>query len=913
MKRSYKASGCKRSAISNQRPDIGKKSIISLSLIFIFCFILFSIPCEALTAGRIEIRGLQTIGEQELLDVFDLREGSLIDRDKVRSDIKRAFLKGIFEDISVEVSDGDNPSVIINVREKDFLDRVHVTGDHSISEKVIKQNFLLKEGQVMRYDLIETAVREMKETLAYIGFPDSRVEVKVVGSKKPYRVDIYLNIDTGPPLIIKRIVITGAAGDAKSIMKLSVGDVYNQQALMEEIRRLKENYKEQGYFSPTIGPYSYKEGELELIVNPGRLLNVRTEGNNIISTRKLLKEVPFFEIETFNDEAVEEAISRMLFLYHREGYPTAQIAPVINLDEKNIDISFFIFEGERVKIKSINFNGVALPHKRLKDVMFLKEGDIFDPDFTAKDRESLKEFYGALGYLDVDIREIETKIDKESNTAELVVNIDEGKKTEIASVEINVSDPEMKSRLMSVLGIKPGDPYNEIDISDARFRILEFYSSYGYTSIDVTVTRSVENYKASVIFSVTADKKRLFGKTIITGNRDTKYEVIRRELLHKEGQPYNLRTLSEERQRLYKLGLFTDVEIEAVDGEGDKKDILIKVKEGNAGSVEFGFGYAEYESFRSYIELSYRNLWGKNRQGLLRAEISSLERRFILQYYEPWFLGKPLPLRVFFLHENKKVINIADKNTRYRLDRYSLAAALERKISDKVKTELYYEFSLVRTSDVQPDVILSKEDTGTLAISSIRPAVIYDTRDNLFEPTKGIIAGISLKAASFLLLSETNFAKLEIYGSSFHKLNKRVTLALSLRGGVAYGFGKTNELPIVERFFLGGRSTVRGYEQDTLGPKGSDGNPTGGNAFIMGNVEFRTSIGRGFGLVPFLDMGNVWINAKNLDPTDLKYTAGIGLRYNTPVGPIRVDYGIKLKKEPHESKGALHFSIGHAF
>ena len=117
------------------------------------------------------------------------------------------------------------------------------------------------------------------------------------------------------------------------------------------------------------------------------------------------------------------------------------------------------------------------------------------------------------------------------------------------------------------------------------------------------------------------------------------------------------------------------------------------------------------------------------------------------------------------------------------------------------------------------------------------------------------------------------------------------------RGGIAYGFGKTTELPIVERYFLGGRSSVRGYEQDMLGPKGSDGNPTGGNAFVTGNVELRTDVGRNISIVPFFDFGNVWINTSDFSPTDLKYTTGIGLRYATPVGPLRVDYGYKLNRD----------------
>jgi len=140
-----------------------------------------------------------------------------------------------------------------------------------------------------------------------------------------------------------------------------------------------------------------------------------------------------------------------------------------------------------------------------------------------------------------------------------------------------------------------------------------------------------------------------------------------------------------------------------------------------------------------------------------------------------------------------------------------------------------------------------------------------------------------------------------------------MTLALSLRGGVAYGFGGTDELPLVERFFLGGRSTVRGYEQDTLGPKGADNNPTGGNAFLMGNLELRTAVGKGIGIVPFLDAGNVWVKPADFRISDIRYTAGLGLRYETPVGPLRIDYGVKLNKEERESRGAVHFSIGHAF
>jgi outer membrane protein insertion porin family len=889
-----------------------KKELFLLYLLAFYLF-LFVSPCEALTAGKVEVRGLSSIKESEFFDMFGIREGSVIDKEKIRDGIKRAFLKGIFEDITVEVSDSEIPTVIISIRERDFIKEVNFIGNYNLSQKAIKEIFLLKEDQIMRYDLLQPAVNQLKDKLSQYGFPEAAIEVTVDKIDKPYRVILNVNINNGPPLIVKRIKISGPDKEIINQMELSTGDIYNEQILNEDLNRMKKIYKEQGYYSPVVGPYAYKNGDLEIFVNPGKKMTIKLEGNSAIPSKTLMREVPFFEIENFNDEVTEEAVDRMLFLYYSEGYAFTQIAPVIQFDDNNITVTFFVFEGEQIKVRSIQFKGVSLSHKQLKQVLTLKENGIYNPRFIEKNKESLQEFYGALGYLEAHVEEIETEFDKNSNTADLIVTIDEGNKTEIVSLEITGAAPDIKISLFSVISIHEGDPYNELDISDARFRILDFYSRKGYTNIDVIVNRNIINKRASIIFNVVEGKKRIFGKTIITGNKKTRYEVIKRSLLHSEGQPYNFAVLAKDRQRLYKLGLFTDIDIEPVDAGGNRRDILIKVKEGDTGSFEFGLGYATYEEFRGFIELSYRNLWGLNRAGIFRTELSSLEERYIFQYYEPWFRGIDLPFRIFFLFEDREEINIDSGDTRYRVERYTVTAGVEKKMSEQFKSELYYEFSRVNTLDVQPDVILSKEDTGTLRISSIKPALIYDTRDDPFEPRKGVIAGISLKVATPVLFSESNFTKLEISGSSFHELMRRVILALSVRGGLAYGFGDTDELPLVERFFLGGRFTVRGYEHDTLGPKGSDGNPTGGNAFIMSNIELRTLITKNIGLVTFVDLGNVWIDTKDLDPTDLQYTSGIGLRYNTPVGPVRVDYGFKLNKEPDESQGEVHFSIGHAF
>ncbi len=899
--------------ISLLQHETAPLAVISFILAVFLILAATAAPCNAAVVSSIEVKGLHSIDEDEFLSIFGVKAGDTIDGEKVRAGIKRAFLKNIFDDISVHVPDGESPQVIITVREKDYIDKIQISGSYEVSRKTLERLFLFKEDTVMRYDLIGKAKSDLGNALIQHGFPDSEINIKTEPSKAPYRITLHLEVHTGKPLVVRKIVISGAEQDIKGEMKLSEGDIYDQTLLSKDLKRIKDFYKENRHYNPVVGPYTFKDGELTVQVMPGKRLNLAVNGNNALSGKTLLKEGSFFELDEFSDDLVGETIERMLSAYHEKGYASAQIAPVLEERDEEITVTFFVFEGEKIKVKTVRYEGVKLPVKTLEEIMLSKAGGIYNPAHLEKDRETIREFYVALGYLEVGVDAIEVKIDEAASAAELTVTVHEGERTLISSVDITGTTPEIKKDLQSLLGIKPGDPYNEVDISDARFRMLDYYNNKGYPYIDVTVSRTLEDRNATVVFNIEEGRRSNFGKTIIVGNKKTRHEVITRELVHREGDPYSFRVLATERHKLYKLGLFTDVDIEPLDTGNDDKDVLIKVREANAGSLEFGFGYAEYEHFRGFAELSYRNFWGMNRQGVLKVEMSSLDKRYVLQYHEPWFLGRPLPFRAFFMFEDKKEVNVDSRETRYRLERYTATAGIEKKISENIRAELYYEFSLIRTFDVLPDVVLSREDLGTLAISSIRTSLVYDTRDNPFEPRKGILAGITLKIASPFLFSEADFKKLTIYGSTFHRLTRRVILALSLRGGVAYGASKDEELPIVERFFLGGRSSVRGYEQDTLGPKGADGNPTGGNAYLAGNVEFRTSLPKGFGVVAFLDAGNVWVTASDIKNPGIRYTAGLGLRYVTPVGPLRVDYGHKLNKERGESQGEVHFSIGHAF
>lgn len=905
-----------------QMEGTGKKKGVfaeSMAPFFLLMAILFSLLlCEvpgisASVVGSIEIYGLNAIGKDELLYLLDISPEESINEERVREGIKRAFLKGVFDDISVETVDGEKTTVIVHVREKPYIKKIIIEGTYDLPKKTILSLFPLKEDQYLSCDTLERALKALRPEIALRGFPDSLIGANVEELEGPHQIAIHLKINTGQPETIKKIVLSGADDDVKAVMKLSEGDVFDQVVLKRDMERIRKYYKDRKHFNPVVEPFTYKDGVLSLSVQPGRRLSVSLNGNDGVSAKALSKEIPFFDAEDFNDDIVEEAMQRMVSLYHAKGYPFAEISSAFTEGDDLINLTFSINEGKKVKTGKISFAGAHLDEARLRDILSLKEGSLYNPDFVDSDRETLIDFYYALGYLSIAIDEFQTTYEESSQTMDIVITIREGLRTEIESIDIAGTQIVAEEEVRRVIPSKPGDPYNEVDIANARYKIIDFYNKKGFPSVDVTVKRHLDGLKAKIFFTIDEGPFTLFGKTIVTGNNRTQYKVIRRELLREENAPFDYSVLRREKQKLYKLGLFTDVNVEMVESYNQQKDVLVSLHEGNAGSVEFGLGYSDYERYRGFLDVSYRNLWGMHRQASARAEVSSIEHRLILQYYEPWFLSSSTALRALFLTEYREELNVDTRETRYRLSRNSLSAGIEKKFNNKVKSELYYEFSLVNTYDVKPDVVLSKEDTGTLLISGWRLGIVYDTRDDPFYPTKGTLSGISTKITSPIFFSESHFVKMSLYGNVYHELIPGLVIAASLRGGVARGYGDTAELPIVERFFLGGRTTVRGYEQDSLGPKGSDDNPTGGNAFLMENLEMRIALGKSIGLVTFLDGGNVWVEVKDVDPSDIKFTAGIGLRYDTPVGPLRVDYGHKLQKERDESSGEVHFSIGHAF
>jgi outer membrane protein insertion porin family len=871
---------------------------------------------EAAVIRAIEVEGLSRVSEKELINLICFRIGDVVDDEILKIGIRRAFTKGIFNDIQAEsVPYEDGIKLRYLVKEIPLIDRVIVEGNKNISGKDIKRLLLYKEGEDFKEEYLARTRTALLELYKRKGFPAAVVEIIIEDAKKISAVNIRVIVNEGAPLIINKIEMPD---DMKVLLRISEGAIFDRDAVNRELKRLEDHLISQNYFHPVVGPYEFMDGKLIIPVEKGQKLELHFKGNVSLSAKKLSSEAPFFEDRAAEDESIMEAIDRIRELYKSEGFYHVQIAAGVESGEDTIKITFIVFEGKRVFLKKMDFPGISIAPDVIKKIIPLEEGKPYNDNILDTGKDAILRFYNALGYLKTDITGVEKKFQDDGTELELIFSINEGPQTRIKKMEIAGNKEIGISEIMKELHLKEEMPYNVIDIGDARYRILSLYSRNGYIDAQVEVESEIDQDKAFLTFRIIENSPSFVGKIIYRGNRKTQPGIIQREITLTEGAPLNYEKLLKTKQRLYKLGIFSEVSIDTLEprksGE-DKmvRDVLVTLKEGNAGSVELSLGYGDYEKFRAALGINYRNIGGYNREMGFRSEMSSVEKRYLLYFKEPSLFDIPdLPFTAMLTKEDTRSVNSDTNEVMYKINRTSMLLSVETEIRNKWKTTLGYEYSFIDTKDVQPGVILSKEDTGNLAIGSILTSLFFDNRDDPFDPSSGTLQGIVVKFASKTVLSESEFIKVTAQSSWYFRLAKKVVFAFSLKGGTAYSLDNIKELPLVERFFLGGISTVRGYTNDMLGPKGVDGNPTGGNVYALVNSEFRIAIKKGFGVAVFMDAGNVWQLPETIT-SELKYTAGIGLRYNTPVGPIRLDYGHKLNKDAGESSGEVHFSFGHAF
>ncbi len=570
---------------------------------------------------------------------------------------------------------------------------------------------------------------------------------------------------------------------------------------------------------------------------------------------------------------------------------------------------------QRFKVASVKFEGnESFKDKQFHRVMITRPSGFLSPvhfyrDVFEEDLKSLKLFFQRNGYLEAEITNQTVSFDSAQYTVDIKITIKEGDLTRIEGISFFGNHFFSEEALLKKIKLKQGNPFKEQLVQDAKLAILTLYADNGFldAQVELDIRINQENHLAIIDFLINENTRYRIGQIVIQGLEKTKRYVITRELTFEPDEIVQYNKLLKTQRELYMTGLFQSVFIRpqpSRENDSLKKDILVEIKEKKSGEFNISAGYGSVDRFRTRAEVYTTNFLGTARKIGLSTKFSFVYRGMEASYSTPWSFGIPWQTDLNIKYDYQDEPN-------YEFDRLGGRFAFGHTFFSRSQISLTYRYDKVDFRSIKTVEIPERLKTN---IRSLTLSSIYDTRDNMFNTRKGFYLEWSNEVAGAFLKGTNSFLRSIWKIKYFRPINNNTILGSSLRIGWIEIIGESTEIPLNERFYSGGPNSIRGFEYRKVGPLDTTGVPVGGNFEVVFNaIEIRKALYKMIGSAVFLDIGNVWKNENHPRFKDLRISPGIGLRVNTPIGIIRVDYGFNIFREKNEKYGQFYFNMGQAF
>ena len=684
------------------------------------------------------------------------------------------------------------------------------------------------------------------------------------------------------------------------------------------------------------------------VVERPMIKEVKLEGNKQVSTDDLQAALKIRPHTLLDVEKIQRGIEDAKKLYDKKGYKDAAITFTTSEPENGeVVLTLHVNEGKVVRIQHIIFEGNReFSSSQLRRLMQTKEESIFsfatswgnlDQEVLKTDVERLTAYYYDNGYVNVKVDE--PQIERKDDGLDVTIKIEEGDQYRVGTVQLGGDVMGKETIVLAPLEMKSGEVFRASNLRKDVLSLTEGYGNYGYAFVNVEPATDLEPEKKLVDITYKIDKgpEVYFDRIEITGNTKTKDEVIRRELLVQEQQRFNGAELKASRARVQRLGLFQEVNMTTQrSNEPDKIDLLVDIKEGQTGAFTAGAGFSTADHFLFNVRLSENNLFGSGDRVSINVDIGSLTRNILFDYTDPYTLNSYFTTQFQAFNYKTEFDDFDREGTGFSIQAlYPFTALGVRRIPfigaslDEVRFGIQYKLEDTDITNLTPGFIIPSitEEAGRQLSSSIVPTLVRNTLNHPFDPTDGSIQNFSLQFAG--IGAGTNFLLAEGRTRFFYPVYKSPTwgtFVLSTGGRAGWGIGQEgrngNDIPLFERYFPGGINSVRGYQARSLGPREPvfdlttgeivDTSPVGGSVQLINNNEFIFPIVESLGLrgVLFFDAGNAWTHDQGFDLSNLRYSVGWGVRWLSPVGPLRIELGYPLDRKPNEKSSVFQFSFG---
>lgn len=716
------------------------------------------------------------------------------------------------------------------------------------------------------------------------------------------------------------------ASTVLTYLSLKKGDEVSQDTLDEALKSLFAT----GLFADV--QVSEANGVVTVRVVENPIINeVAFEGNDELEDEKLQGEIQARARQVFTRASVQNDVSRLYDIYQRNGRFSADIQPkIIKLDQNRVNLVFEISEGPLTEIETIRFIGnerfdddslrSVIASKEARWYSVLSSNDRFDGDRLAFDQELLRQFYLKEGYADFRIVSSSSELSQDKTKFYITMQVEEGARYKVGDIRVNSQirnlDPQ---ELMPDVTLKTGDWYDAERIKTSIDGMTRKLGDMQYAFVNVVpdVNRNRDSETIDLIFNINETPRVFVERINVDGNVRTLDKVVRRQIELVEGDPFNRTLLGKSEQKIKDLGYFSKVDVKTLPGTTPDKTIVdVTVEEQSTGEVSLGAGFSTADGPLADFHIKERNLLGKGQNLGFSATIAGARTEFDISFTEPYFLDRDLAAGFDLFHTTK------DQQDESSFDQQRTGAGLRMAypLSQNLRQTLKYRIENNEIENVDSDASRYVQDQeGKRMTSAISQRLDYSDLDSKIFPTDGHTAWLDTEFAGLGGDAEYLLGKVGV--GYYYPVADKWVLSSILETGIIASYGDT-DVKINERFFLGG-TNLRGFEKAGVGPRDlATDDSLGGNQFYRGTIELKFPVGLpddlGVAGHAFSDAGSLFgiddtSTTSLVDESSLRLSAGLGLSWRSPMGPVRIDLSKPILKEDYDIEQVFRFSFGTQF
>ncbi len=822
-----------------------------------------------------------------------------------------------------------------------FIRKINVTGYFPLFESEILKVMSVRTGSVYSEEVLEKQKVFIEELYAREGFIDAQVQIAAQEYSGREYVDLHVTITKGLPLILHTIKLEGNSAFSRLLIKRRMTTFrkrlipfrsrrFVEKNISEDIKQLITFYRKgrarKRFPECVITPHyeidsTRKRVTALLSVSEGPRYTIQYRKSDATRLkrrvkRKLRKELIIFEKGNRNDLGLRRSMQNMKKYYERKGYVNTHISysDAIRTRRRNTEraVTFSVDEGTRSVVSTLEIKGNNyFTLKKIKKQILTREQKPFIEETFEKDLLAIETLYRNFGYQNAAVSQT-LSFSGDKSIVAIAVDIREGKQTIITDMGVDslFALPESKAR--KVIQAKIGDPLQRGLIKNDRIALSALIAEEGYPYVKIRseTTMNSDSSQARIIYRIQEGPKVTMGNIYYAGNFKTKKWVMKREIDIESGQPFSLKEMLEGQKELRNLNIFNSVAYKAV-GLKEREDtvhLFIELEEKKPYFIQTGIGY-ESDIFWGQIKGGDHNFLGLDKDVSIGARITHLlGYRFDLGLVQSRLFG--------FRTKNITEIyieRILEQGHNFGVMAYGASLGITRRLSSHVTSTAGFvferrdQFKTGATSDTIPS-----EEFEPRNLITISPSLTYDKRDSFTRPKKGVFTTLSIALSKGVVNSLDDFIQCEYDLRLYRTFLGRFTFATIGRVGYIYPLGNNTTIPRDQLFFLGGTRDVRGFRENEL-QIDETGNPVGGRAVLSASIEARIDLGLNFELPIFCDIGRIDDHFRIATRDEFRSSAGFGLRYITPIGPIGFLYGFKVKQRKGEDLGKFHFSLGYTF